>query len=70
MKYAYVKVGDYVIPFIGIAPAATEETCDQCGATLHLQSIRVDESGKFHCLKCADEVRLLRRGDRPGRARR
>jgi hypothetical protein len=38
---AWVKVGEYVIPLIGIPMSATEEECDCCHDIKQLQSIEL-----------------------------
>lgn len=52
MKHAHVKLGEYEIPLIGIKKSATEEICDTCKKTVHIDTITITEDGKFLCEKC------------------
>jgi hypothetical protein len=52
MKHAEIKIGEMVIPLIGIPVNAVEEKCDFCGVVTHFQAVRIDENGKFKCKNC------------------
>lgn len=48
-KHATVKIGEYIIPLIGIDPAATEETCDNCGLTAHITQFVISRGSGIVC---------------------
>jgi len=41
------------IPLIGLKPSSTEERCDQCQQTFHMQTVVLTEEG-FRCPKCLE----------------
>ncbi len=49
MAHATTKIGDYVIPLIGIPESATDEKCDTCGAKLHISNAYLCSDGKIRC---------------------
>ena len=51
MEHATVRVDNYEIPLIGIAPDETKETCDECKKKFHLQDIEIVGT-KFLCGEC------------------
>ncbi len=53
-KHATVKNGEYTIPLIGIAPAATKEICSKCGKEVHLSQITFNEKSEPVCSGCAN----------------
>jgi len=73
-KHATVRMAGFAnpIPLIGIAPDATEETCERCGGTFHLSEVKLDEHGKPICQNCQkpEKRRKVRKKSRhvaPGR---
>lgn len=55
-KHATVRIGEYVIPLIGISVSETQETCDSCGKIFHLADVELDFSCKIKCVGCKKTV--------------
>lgn len=52
-KHAQVRLGEFVIPLIGVPPTATEYTCDLCGDIFPVEQVELNEAGnQFLCQKC------------------
>lgn len=51
MDHAKVKVGEYIIPLIGIPPEAGLEECDSCGKVFPLWEIRFN-GREYLCENC------------------
>lgn len=58
MNHATVRIAGYNLPLIGIRQDATEEQCDGCKRTYHLNEIRVDMGGRFMCWSCRMKERI------------
>ena len=56
MKHAEVRIGEMVIPLIGVPPTAVEEICDKCKKVFHIQDIEL-VNDKFLCQQCRFEIR-------------
>jgi hypothetical protein len=52
-KHAEIKVGEYVIPLIGISPEAALYECDLCHDQFSIEDVQLNEAGnQFLCRKC------------------
>lgn len=51
-QHATVKVGEYTVPLIGVAPDATQEECAVCKGSFHLTEIALDDEGRPCCNNC------------------
>lgn len=56
MKHAKIKIGEYEIPLIGIAPVEVLEECDLCHDLFSIQIIELTNK-QFLCPKCKNELR-------------
>lgn len=52
MKHATVKLDGLDIPLIDLPPDATEQDCDACKKTSHLQDLAMTHDGRFLCQNC------------------
>jgi hypothetical protein len=52
MKHATVKLGNMVIPLIGVPVTSTQERCEGCNKNFHLSEITLDGDGRPHCRQC------------------
>ncbi len=52
VEHATVRVGDYVVPLIGVPKTATQEKCTRCGSKLHLADTVLDAKGQPCCQTC------------------
>lgn len=51
-EHATVKIGEYIIPLIGIPLSATEMECDLCHDIFHITEVELNEAGtQFLCSK-------------------
>ncbi len=53
-KHATVRIGEYVIPLIGVPETATQEKCSRCRKQIHLADAALSESGDVLCQSCAE----------------
>lgn len=51
-RHATVKLCEYTVPLIGIAPDATQQECAKCKQSFHLSEITLDEAGQPCCKRC------------------
>lgn len=54
MTHATVKTRGYEVPLIGVPKDATQETCDDCGKSFHIQKIELCGAA-FLCAFCKVE---------------
>ncbi len=57
-KHATVKLGEYVVPLIGIPESSTQQECHRCKKSFNLTEITLDEKGRPHCKKCLNPIPL------------
>ena len=51
-EHANVKIGEYVIPLIGVPPSATLQECELCHDEVPLREAELSESGQVLCRRC------------------
>lgn len=56
MKHADVKIGDYIIPLIGVPQDASLEECDLCHDIFPLREMVISETGHILCPKHAEKT--------------
>ena len=56
MKHATVRIGEYVIPLIGVPTDATQQECANCKKSFHLSDVMLDVNGTPFCKKCLAEA--------------
>lgn len=54
MKHATVKIDNMEIPLIGIPKDSSDEICDRCHKSFHIQDIILTDS-QFLCKVCMNE---------------
>ena len=52
VEHATVRVGEYVVPLIGVPKEATQEKCSHCGSMCHLADMALDAKGQPCCQTC------------------
>jgi len=52
VEHATVRVGEYVVPLIGVPKEATQEKCFHCGSQCHLADMVLDAKGQPCCQTC------------------
>lgn len=53
-KHATVRIGEYVIPLIGIHEDATQSECESCGRMTHISDLKL-VGDRFVCERCGEE---------------
>lgn len=55
-EHALVKIGDYMIPLVGIPYEACLMNCDLCHVSFYLTDVKLNYDGnQFHCMFCRNE---------------
>lgn len=53
MEHATVKIGEHIIPLIGIPPSATDLECEFCYNIFHITDVHLNREGThFLCKEC------------------
>jgi hypothetical protein len=52
IEHATVRVGEYVVPLIGVPKEATQEKCAHCGSQSHLPDMALDAKWQPCCQTC------------------